>query len=60
VPQQETVFEPLTALEFTRLSAVLHHLPDPGGAARVALATVELDPSDEGRLPTYSKGMRQA
>jgi ABC-2 type transport system ATP-binding protein len=58
-PQQETVFEPLTALEFVRLSAVLHRLPDPDGAARAALATVELDPSDGRRLPTYSKGMRQ-
>jgi len=59
VPQQETVFEPLTALGFVRLSAVLHDLADPGAAARRALATVELDPDDERRLPTYSKGMRQ-
>ncbi len=59
VPQQETVFEPLTALGFVRLSAVLYGLPDPDGAARAALTTVELDPSDERRLPTYSKGMRQ-
>lgn len=59
VPQQETVFEPLTALEFVRLSAILYGLPDPDGAARAALATVELDSSDERRLPTYSKGMRQ-
>ena len=59
VPQQETVFEPLTALGFIRLSAILHDLPDPDGAARAALATVELDPYDERRLPTYSKGMRQ-
>ncbi|MBI4172231.1 MAG: ABC transporter ATP-binding protein [Actinobacteria bacterium] len=58
-PQQETVFEPLTALEFTRLCAVLHRLPDPDGAARTALETVGLDPADRRRLPTYSKGMRQ-
>ena len=58
-PQQETVFEPLTALEFIRMSAVLHHLPDANAAARAALATVQLDPSDPRRLPTYSKGMRQ-
>ena len=37
----------------------LHDLPDPDGAARAALETVELDPRDERRLPTYSKGMRQ-
>jgi ABC-2 type transport system ATP-binding protein len=59
VPQQETVFEPLTALGFVRLSAILHDLPDPDAAARAALSTVELDPSDGRRLPTYSKGMRQ-
>jgi len=59
VPQQETVFEPLTAFAFVRLAAILHDLPDPDGAARDALETVELDPSDGRRLPTYSKGMRQ-
>ncbi len=59
VPQQETVFEPLTALAFTQLSATLHHLPDPEAAARAALAAVELDPDDTRKLPTYSKGMRQ-
>src|SRR4051812_47733964 len=58
-PQQETVFEPLTALGFVRLSATLLALPDPDAAARAALATVELDADDERRLPTYSKGMRQ-
>jgi len=59
VPQQETVFEPLTAHGFVRLAAILHGLPDPDAAARAALETVELDPSDGRRLPTYSKGMRQ-
>lgn len=59
VPQQETVFEPLTAREFVRLSAVLHGLSDPDGAAESALATVQLDPADRRKLPTYSKGMRQ-
>jgi len=58
-PQQETVFEPLTAREFVRLSAVLHQLPEPDAAAVAALETVELDPSDRRKLPTYSKGMRQ-
>jgi ABC-2 type transport system ATP-binding protein len=59
VPQQEGVFEPLTALAFVRLSATLYGLPDADGAARAALATVELDADDQRRLPTYSKGMRQ-
>jgi ABC-2 type transport system ATP-binding protein len=59
VPQQEGVFEPLTAREFVGLTATLHGLRDPGEAAERALAAVDLDPSDQRRLPTYSKGMRQ-
>jgi ABC-2 type transport system ATP-binding protein len=59
VPQQESVFESLTAHRFVRLCAVLHGLPDPDAAAAAALETVGLDPSDSRRLPTYSKGMRQ-
>jgi len=59
VPQQESVFESLTAHRFVHLSAVLHGLPDPDAAAVAALETVGLDPSDSRRLPTYSKGMRQ-
>jgi ABC-2 type transport system ATP-binding protein len=58
-PQQESVFERLTALEFVEMSARLHGLEWPGDAARSALHTVELDPDDTRRLPTYSKGMRQ-
>jgi ABC-2 type transport system ATP-binding protein len=59
VPQQENVFEPLTAHRFVRLAATLHGLAEPDAAATAALETVGLDPSDERRLPTYSKGMRQ-
>ena len=59
VPQQEGVFEPLTAHEFVALAAKLHGLSDPGRAASRALETVDLDPADERRLPAYSKGMRQ-
>jgi ABC-2 type transport system ATP-binding protein len=59
VPQQEGVFEPLTAREFVALTARLHGLPDPGGAAEAALERVDLDPGDSRRLPSYSKGMRQ-
>lgn len=58
-PQQESVFEPLTAHAFVRASAVLQGVPRPGEAAAAALRTVELDPGDTRRLPTYSKGMRQ-
>ena len=59
VPQQESVFESLTALGFVHLTATLHGLPDPAAAAAAALETVGLDPSDPRRLPAYSKGMRQ-
>jgi ABC-2 type transport system ATP-binding protein len=59
VPQQESVFEPLTAREFVRLAAKLHGVPQPDAAAAHALETVDLDPNDTRRLPTYSKGMRQ-
>ncbi len=59
VPQQESVFEPLSAREFVTLSARLQGLPDPEAAATAALEVVGLDPSDRRRLPTYSKGMRQ-
>ena len=59
VPQQETVFESLTAHEFVLLSARLHGLEEPAVAAAAALDTVGLDPGDPRRLPSYSKGMRQ-
>jgi ABC-2 type transport system ATP-binding protein len=58
-PQQESVFENLTALEFVELSAVLNGVAAPRAAARHALGVVELDPDDRRKLPTYSKGMRQ-
>jgi ABC-2 type transport system ATP-binding protein len=59
VPEQESVFEPLTAREFVTLTARLHGLSDPASAATRALETVDLDPTDKRRLPAYSKGMRQ-
>jgi len=59
VPQQESVFEPLTAHEFVTLAARLYGLPGPAAAASRALETVDLDPADTRRLPAYSKGMRQ-
>jgi ABC-2 type transport system ATP-binding protein len=59
VPQQDGIFESLTAFEFVRLAGILHEVDDPAGAARDALAIVELDADDTRKLPTYSKGMRQ-
>jgi ABC-2 type transport system ATP-binding protein len=59
VPQQEAVFERLTAFEFVRLAAVLQGLDRPDDSARRALAVVELDADDRRPTSTYSKGMRQ-
>ena len=59
VPQQEGLFDKLTALEFVSLAATLHGLDDPRGAAAHALEVVELDPSDRRGVGGYSKGMRQ-
>jgi ABC-2 type transport system ATP-binding protein len=59
VPQQETVFDRQTALEFVRLAGILHGIHDPTASARQALAAVELDPDDRRYLATYSRGMRQ-
>jgi ABC-2 type transport system ATP-binding protein len=59
VPQQETVFDNQTALEFVHMAGVLHGIPRPDRAARQALALVELEPRDPRRMSTYSRGMRQ-
>jgi ABC-2 type transport system ATP-binding protein len=58
-PQQDSVFEPLTARMFVHATAVLQGVRDPVSAADAALRTVDLDPADRRRLPAYSKGMRQ-
>ncbi|WP_421118937.1 ABC transporter ATP-binding protein [Aquihabitans daechungensis] len=59
VPQQEAMFEALTAFEFVRLAGLLHGVDDPAGAARWALDLVELDSRDLRSTTTYSKGMKQ-
>jgi ABC-2 type transport system ATP-binding protein len=59
VPQQENVFERMSAFEFVRVAAVLQGLDQPVEAARRALGVVELDPADPRPTATYSKGMRQ-
>jgi ABC-2 type transport system ATP-binding protein len=59
VPQQEALFDGLSALDFVRLAGVLHKVDDAAGAARRALDEVALDPGDSRKLSTYSKGMRQ-
>jgi ABC-2 type transport system ATP-binding protein len=59
VPQQDALFDGLSAFEFVRLAGRLHKLDDPNDAATRALAEVALDPDDPRKLSTYSKGMRQ-
>lgn len=59
VPQQETVFDRLTALELVETCALLRGVEDPSDKAATALGLVELDPADPRHLPTYSRGMRQ-
>ena len=59
VPQQESVFEPLSALRFVTLAAELQEVRDPERAAADALGLVDLDPRLERPVGTYSKGMRQ-
>src|ERR1700694_5579516 len=46
VPQQERLPPGVNALEFVAMAASLQQLPDPTGAARKAIETVELDPND--------------
>ena len=58
-PQQESLFEVVTALEFVRLAASLHGLDRPVEVAASAIEQVDLDPADHRPLATYSKGMRQ-
>ncbi len=59
VPQQDALFDHLSAIEFLEFAAQTHAVADPVGAARHALHVVDLD--DVGTKPVgqFSKGMRQ-
>ena len=59
VPQQESVLEPLTGLEFVAAMAELSGMSSPHVEAVKAIELVELDPTDSRPLRAYSKGMRQ-
>ena len=59
VPQQDALFDHLSASEFLAFAARTHAVADPDGAARHALDLVDL--ADVGAKPVgqFSKGMRQ-
>lgn len=59
VPEDEAVYERLTARQFIELAARLARMDDPVGRTASVLETVELtDPADRA-LGGFSKGMRQ-
>ncbi len=58
-PQQDTLFDRLTAHQFVSIAAASHGLPEQNTAARSALDLVELSSDEEKSLGAYSKGMRQ-
>ncbi len=59
VPEDEAVYQHMSATEFVRWSASLSGVSDPSAAARATLATVELTGDAHRPLGTFSKGMRQ-
>ncbi|NIU66126.1 MAG: ATP-binding cassette domain-containing protein [Actinobacteria bacterium] len=59
VPQQDALFDRLSALQFVELAARTHGLGDPAAVARRHLAVVDLDADDPKMIGAYSKGMRQ-
>jgi ABC-2 type transport system ATP-binding protein len=59
VPEDEAVYQHMTAWQFVRWSAALTKVADPDRAAAAAIAQVELADAATRRLETFSKGMRQ-
>jgi len=59
VPEREAAYDNLTGGQFVVANAELHALADPIAAAMTAIATVEMQPAQDRKISTYSKGMKQ-
>ena len=59
VPEREEMYDAISGWSFVLANAKLHKLADPEGAARRAIATVEMAEAQERDIRTYSKGMKQ-
>jgi ABC-2 type transport system ATP-binding protein len=59
VPEREEMYDAVSGWDFVLANARLHKLRDPEGAARRAIATVEMTEPQGRDIRTYSKGMKQ-
>ncbi|MDG2262524.1 MAG: ABC transporter ATP-binding protein [Actinomycetota bacterium] len=59
VPQQDALFDALTAREFVELAAATHGMDDVRDASDRTLGIVDLSSTDTRPCKAYSKGMRQ-
>jgi len=59
VPERDSVYAFLTGEQFVTATAKLHELSDPEGAARRAIAMLDMADAAGRKISTYSKGMRQ-
>ncbi len=59
VPEREAMYDGVTGWDFVVANARLQRLPDPAGAARAAITTVDLMDVRDRDISTYSKGMKQ-
>ena len=59
VPERDSVYAFLTGQQFVEVTAKLHELSDPEGAARRAIDMLDMADAANRKISTYSKGMRQ-